>query len=170
MTLQESAMQRSRVDARRCLITKAVMGITGIVTVLVAAFVDTEGLGVVPGWVYAFGDLFILAAILPKSFTLKRLAIAIAVLALALRVSYSGMSSLGHRLYTVKTGMTVDEARRKMAAFKEGSGLTDPYTGKEFTAAGALIFRDPAASDGDQTWGVVVIDKGRVVDVFFSPD
>jgi hypothetical protein len=81
-----------------------------------------------------------------------------------------GMTSLGHYLYRIKPGMAVSQARRIMAGFKEGTGLTRPYTGEEFIPAGCLIFRDPRHSEAHRAWGTVNIRNGRVTDVFISPD
>ena len=143
--------------------------VASVLIVLGSAAIDNEGLGVVPGWVYLVANAALLAAILERC-TIRRMAVAVAILALTPRLSYSGMSSLGHRVTSVRPGMTVEEARRRMAGFREGSGLISPYTGQEFVADGTLIFKDPTASPSDQTWGVIVISNGRVSEAFLSPD
>jgi hypothetical protein len=148
---------------------RVMMIVAGIAIVLAGAFIDAVAWGVVPWWIYGAANLAILAGILRRC-TLRRLIVAIVVLALTLRISFLALSSLGHRLYTIRPGMTVEEARRRMVGFKEGSGLTSPYTGAEFVPDGALIFRDPSASEGDMTWGVVVIRNGRVASVYLDPD
>jgi hypothetical protein len=143
--------------------------VVSVLVVLGSAAIDNEGLGVVPGWVYLAANAALLAAIL-KRCTIRRMAFAVVVLALTIRLTYSGMSSLGHRVTSVRPGMTVEEARHRMTGFREGSGLISPYTGQEFVASGTLIFKDPTASPSDQTWGVIVISNGRVSEAYLSPD
>lgn len=81
-----------------------------------------------------------------------------------------GLSSLGHRLYAIRPGMTVEAARRRMAGCKEGTGLTDPYSGNGFVPDGVPVFRDASAPADDMTWFVVVVRNGLVTNVYLSPD
>ncbi|QEH39165.1 hypothetical protein OJF2_77770 [Aquisphaera giovannonii] len=149
--------------------TRTNLIVAGLVAVLLAAFVDAQELGVMPRLVYLAGNLAILAGLLTRS-SPRRIAIVVALLATSLWATRLGLSSLGHRLDGIRPGMTLEEVRRYMAGYREGSGMTNPYTGGEFVADGTLIFKDPAASPGDQTWGVVVIKNGRVTSAYLSPD
>lgn len=147
---------------------RAFLIIIGISVVVIAGISDSRG-SCTHIIIYVLANLAVLVGVL-KRCTLRRMIVAVLVLAVTIRVSMVGISSLGHRFHDIKSGMTVEEVRRRMVGFKEGSGLNSPYTGKEFVTEGTLIFRDPNASASHQDWGIVVIRGGRVKEVFFSPD
>jgi hypothetical protein len=143
----------------------------GLLVMLSSAFVERTELGAVPGFIYMSGHLALIAGLLGKRFTLKRMAVAIVVLAFALRITFSGLSSLRHRVYTIRPGMSVEEVRRHMAGFQEGLNPAGPYTiGDEPISDGSVSFRDPSASPSHNAFGVVVIERGRVRAVQFMPD
>jgi hypothetical protein len=144
---------------------------SGLLTVLSSAFIEKAEFGAVPTSIYMAGHLALIAGLLGKRFTLKRMAVAIVVLAFALRVTYSGLSSLRHRVYTIRPGMSVEELRRHMAGFQEGLNPAGPYTiGDELISDGYLSFRDPSASPAHNAFGTVVIERGRVKEILFIPD
>ncbi len=142
-----------------------------MLTVLGSALVENAEFRAVPSFVYILGLLVLTAGLLGRRFTLKRMALAIALLALALRVTYSGVSSLRHRVDTIRPGMTVDQVRRHMAGFQEGLDPAGPHTvGTEPIGDGSMSFRDPSASRSHNAFGVIIIERGRVKEVNFIPD
>ena len=101
--------------------------------------------------------------------TLKGLMVAVAACAVGLAlyfVPWSTRKPFLKALYGIKPGMTVSEARARMAGYMEGTGIVMPGTTQPFMPAGALIFRH----SNDADWGVVTIRDDRVVGVRFDPD
>lgn len=143
----------------------------GLLTVLSSAFIEMAEFGAVPSSIYIAGHLALISGLLGKHLTLMRMAVAIVVLAFALGVTYSGLSSFRHRIYTIRPGRSVEEVRRHMAGFQEGLDPAGPHTiGDEFISDGSLSFRDPSASPSHNAYGVVVVERGRVREVQFIPD
>ena len=120
---------------------RVLLVVTGVLAVLVSTLIDFEALGdfVIPVWAYIAAHLAILAGFFKRG-AFKKLAFALPVFALTIPMACLGMASLGHYLYRIKPGMTVSQVRRIMAGFKEGAGLTSPYTGEEFIPAGSSSF------------------------------
>ena len=145
--------------------------VAGLLTLVGASIIDKGDLVVVPIFVYVIANLAMLVSILTRSnLNLKHMAIAIAVFAIAFLLTYRGQSSLGHRVYGVKPGMTVEQACRQMAGFPEYSGLTNAKVRGEFIAEGCLMFKDPSAAPSHNAFGVVVIKNERVANVYLLPD
>jgi hypothetical protein len=153
---------------------RALLIITGFLAVIFAAFVDLADLGVIPLWVYGAAHLAILAGLFKRQELLslrspKRLVFVVPIHFFTIPVACLAMSSLGHDLHKLRPGMTVEEVRQKLACYKEGTGLKDPWRGREFSVADALVFRHPDASEGDLTWGVVYFKDGRVTPLPTQP-
>jgi hypothetical protein len=143
-------------EGRMRVLLRSLLVIASVLAVLVSALMDYEALGDLAGFL--------------KRGAFKNLAFALPLFALTIPMTCLGMTSLGHYLYKIKPGMNVSQVRRIMVGFKEGTGLTSPYTGEEFIPAGCLIFRDPRHSEAHRAWGTVNILNGRVTDIFISPD
>jgi hypothetical protein len=73
-------------------------------------------------------------------------------------------------LYAIRPGMTVEEVRKRMAGYMEGTGITMPNTNQEFTVGGALVFRHSNDGAFNADWGIVSFQNGKVVSVQFDPD
>lgn len=150
---------------------RAILVTAGMLTVLGSTLVENVEIRAVPSFVYILGLLVLTAGLLGKRFTVKRMALAIVVLAVALRVTYSGVSSLRHRVGTIRPGMTVEEVRRHMAGFQEGLDPEGPHTvGPGPIAEGSMAFRDLSASRSHHAYGWIVIERGRVKEAGFMPD
>ncbi|WP_220369741.1 hypothetical protein [Paludisphaera rhizosphaerae] len=121
----------------------------------------------VSGFVYGFANLALIGGLLGRRFSVKQLALAVVVLAVAFKATQTGMGSLRHRLDTIKPGMTVEEVRRHMAGYQEsGEVMTD----ERLISDGSIDFRDPTAPRSHVACGVVTIKNGRVAGVDFRPD
>ena len=136
----------------------------GSLAILVKAFIDIDGRGVVPFKVYVAAHLAIYAGVLKRP-ELKRLASAVPPFLLTIPLTYVAMSSVGHALCKFKPGMTVSQVQEVMKGYEEvhRPGLASP--GKLIVPAGCLAFRDRYAS---LTLGVVVIKNGRVTEVYID--
>jgi len=67
--------------------------------------------------------------------------------------------------------MTVEEVRRTMTGYTEGTGWDDPGRPREeLHIQGALVFRHSNEPEFNSDWGIVWIANGRVTKVEFSPD
>ena len=91
-------------------------------------------------------------------------------------VPWSGRSAFLKRLYSIRPGMTINEARDLMAGYMEGTGWpANPFdesheSGGEFKIQGALVFRHSDEPAYNSDWGIVHVKQGRVTHVEFSQD
>lgn len=148
---------------------RASLLIAGLATILGAAALDVGSPIVVPAWVYLAGNLSVAASFVGRT-SLRRAALAVGLMALSFGITMGGLSTLGHRLRGIRPGMTVEEVRRRLAGFREG---TVPWSAVPLTGPiehGVLYYRDPAAPADDYTYGVVHIQAGRVRQVEYLPD
>jgi hypothetical protein len=143
---------------------------------LLCAIVEIAFAEPVAGWISAPLVILISGPLWPKGpahWRSRRWIALIAVNALILAlflVPWSSRKPFLRDLYSIKPGMTVAEAKRIMAGYKQGTGFPMPNSTQEFSLAGAIVFRhsDDGAFNAD--WGVVTIAGGKVVDVRFDPD
>jgi hypothetical protein len=157
------------------------------------------------GWALVWIDVYAAATLIPWPALMVRVALLAALTAPALvlallcrqgwmRAVYAGsvLLALGlfvtpwhprkvfvRDLYSVRSGMTVDEVERVMGRYSRGPGAkwgvpTPPAypTGSERAAmTGSMLYRWNE-TDGryDSDWGKVSFERGKVVGVEFLPD
>ncbi len=91
-------------------------------------------------------------------------------------VPWSSRNGFLKRLYSIKPGMTVNEARQIMAGYIDGTGwpanplVKSREPSGEFTIPGTLVFRHSNDGAYNSDWGIVHIRKGRVIKVEFRLD
>jgi hypothetical protein len=103
----------------------------------------------------------------------KRLVALIAVNALVLAlflIPWSTRKPFLRHLYSIKPGMSVNEVKKIMAGYMEGTGWKNPWTSQEVNINSSLVFRHSNDGQFNSDWGVVTIQDGKVVDVRFDPD
>jgi hypothetical protein len=107
---------------------------------------------------------------------LRTFAVVCLVLAALHLLPWSSRNGFLKRLYSIKPGMTVEQARAVMAGYMEGTGWPpNPFAesgepGGELTIAGALVFRHSNDGAYNSDWGIVHCPAGRVTRVEFSAD
>jgi hypothetical protein len=98
------------------------------------------------------------------------------VMAVLYLAPWSSRSAFLRRFYSIRPGMTVNEARAVMVGYIEGTGWpANPFvasreTTGEFAIQGALVFRHSNDPAYNSDWGIVHFRDGRVTSVEFSPD
>ena len=77
-----------------------------------------------------------------------------------------------HSLFSIKSGTTVADVRRKMAGcmVDAWANMTPPDATRGLTYSGSLIFRHSKESRFNADLGVVTFRDGKVVSVEFLPD
>jgi hypothetical protein len=98
------------------------------------------------------------------------------VMAVLYVVPWSSRSAFLKRLYSIRPGMTVNEAKAVMVGYIEGTGWpANPLaesreSPREFAIQGAIVFRHSDDPAYNSDWGIVYFREGRVTGVEFSPD
>jgi hypothetical protein len=103
----------------------------------------------------------------------KRLAALVAVNGLILAlflIPWTTRKPFLRHLYSIKPGMSVNEVKKIMAGYMEGTGWKYPSASQEVTIASSLVFRHSNDGQFNSDWGVVTIQDGKVVGVRFDPD
>jgi hypothetical protein len=158
------------------------------------------GLGMpVAWWLYLAVSLSLTISIiltLPRNQPYRTLVIPVAAIALSwilYLVPWNSRKPFLKDLHSIRSGMDEGQVRQIMSGYLEGTGWPTVYGGEssgegsltdlgsgttrpttsvhgELAITDSLVFRHSDDGAYNSDWGIVTFDKGRVVNVEFSPD